>query len=221
MRNTRSNPVYKTRFAVSPVIGIYKTNKNHTAKPQQKLAFNVSVKEEIRLNKKTTSFLLIGVEYSFHGLNFNSYYFYNDSLKLYNGNMSAKYQLQINEIDIPIQIKQSFQKENNAHISAYVYAGYVYRILASANLKVSNNGAEKFNASEHLKFKNPIFKANDNSFLCFAGGVQKNTLMRHNALFAELQLRYALSPFYFSESFAPTNLVVNSHFVMLTVGIKL
>ncbi len=221
LHHSKSNPMYKTRIGISPVIALYTNNKHHTSKSQQKMAFNISVKEEIRINKKSTSFLLIGAEYTYHGLNFNSYYFYDDSLKLYNGNMTAKYGLQLHELNIPIQIKQSFQRETNALVSAYVYAGYCYRIITNANLQVTNNGQETYNHSEKIKFKNPIFNSNDNSFLCFAGGVQKNTMKRHNAVYAELQFRYALSPFYFNKSFAPTSISINSHFLMLTVGFKI
>mgnify|MGYP007076176872 FL=1 len=43
----------------------------------------------------------------------------------------------------------------------------------------------------------------------------------HNAVYAEIQFRYGLSPFYFNESFAPSSMFTNSHFIMLTVGFKI
>jgi hypothetical protein len=36
LRNKRKNPLVKTRIGISPVIGLYKPNKNHTKNTQQK-----------------------------------------------------------------------------------------------------------------------------------------------------------------------------------------
>jgi len=221
LRNSRKNPLIKTRIGISPVLGIYKTNKNHTTKSKPKMAFCFSLKEEIRLNNKNTSFLMVGVEYMMHGLNFQSYYFPQDSIKLYNGKMTAKYDLRIHELDFPIQLKYSFQKETNAIISSYIFGGYCYRWLVATNMKVSNNSEQIIDKTEPLKFKFPAFNPVNSSFLNAGFGVQRNTTLRHNAVFAEIQFRYALSPFYFNESYAPTSMYINGHFVYLTVGFKI
>jgi hypothetical protein len=185
------------------------------------MAFCFSLKEEIRLNKSNTSFLMIGVEYMMHGLSYNSYYFYEDSMKFYNGKMTAKYDLRLHELDFPIQLKYSFAKESNAIFSSYIFAGYCYRWLIANNLKVTNDGETMVDRSEVLKFKSPAFNPVNSSFLNAGMGIQKNTTLRHNAVFAELQFRYALSPFYFNESFAPTSMYMNGHFILLTVGFKI
>lgn len=211
----------KTRIGISPVLGIYKTNKNHTVGAKPKMAFNFSLKEEIRLNKSNTSFLMVGVEYMMHGLSFKSYYFPEDSIKFYNGKMTAKYDLVIHELDFPIQLKYSFQKENNAIFSSYIFGGYCYRWLVASNMKVANNGEAIIDKEESLKFKVPTFNPFGSSFLNAGIGVQKNTTLRHNAVFAEIQFRYALSPFYFNESYSATSMYINGHFIYLTVGFKI
>ncbi len=222
LRNTRKNPRVKTRIGISPVIGLYKTNKNHTADTRPKMAFNISLKEEIRLDRNNKDFLMIGAEYMFHGLNFNSYYFYSDSLQLYTPDrLRYKYSLTIHEVDFPIQLKHSFQKETNTIFSSYIFAGYCYRWLIESNLKVTENGNELVNQREPLKFKSPAFNSVNSSFLNIGAGFQKNTTLMHNAVYAEIQFRYGLSPFYFNESFAPSSMFTNSHFIMLTVGFKI
>mgnify|MGYP000880694793 FL=1 len=85
LRNSRKNPLLKTRIGISPVIGLYKTNKNHTSGTKQKMSFCFSVKEELRFNKKNVDFLFFGVDYMMHGVSFISYYFYAVSIILYNG----------------------------------------------------------------------------------------------------------------------------------------
>lgn len=221
LRNRRKNPIVKTRIGISPVIGLYKPNKNHTSGAKQKMAFNISIKEEIRLDKKNRCFLMVGAEYVLHGVSFNSYYFYEDSLHLYNGKMNARYGLTIQELDIPIQLKYSLQPETNTIVSSYLFAGYCSRWLLANKLKVANNGQEVFAKPVNLKFKLPGFSSSNSSFLSFGFGAQRNTQLRHNAVFAELQFRYSLSPIYFEESFAPTSMYINNHFFLLTVGFKL
>lgn len=222
LRNRRKNPVVKTRIGISPVVGLYKSNKYHTSGVKPKMAFNFSLKEEIRLDKNNQNFLMVGAEYMFHGVNFNSYYFYADSLKLYTPDrLKYKYSLTIHELDFPIQLKHSFQKETNTIYSSYIFAGYCYRWIVESNLKVTQDGNEIVNQYEPLKFKSPAFNPVNSSFLSLGGGFQKNTTLRHNAVYAEVQFRYGLSPFYFNESFAPSSLYTSGHFILLTVGFKI
>ncbi|MES2566177.1 MAG: outer membrane beta-barrel protein [Bacteroidota bacterium] len=222
LRNRRQNPRIKTRFGISPVIGIYKSNKHHTSGTKPKMAFNFSWKEEIRLDKNNQNFLLVGAEYMYHGVSFNSYYFYADSLKLYTADrLKYKYNITMHELDFPIQIKHSFQKETNSIYSTYIFAGYCYRWIIDSHLKVNENGNNLIDQYEPIKFKSPAFNPVNSSFLSAGAGFQKNTTLRHNAIFAEIQFRYGLSPFYFNESFAPSSMYINSHCLLLTVGFKI
>lgn len=222
LRNKRENPHVKTRISVSPVLGIYKTNTHHATAAKPKMAFNISIKEEIRLDQHNKDFLMIGAEYMLHGVSFNSYYFYSDSLQIYTADrLKYNYNLTVHELDFPILVKHSFQKETNSIFSNYMFAGYCYRWIFEGNLSVSDSGNELINQYELYKFKSPAFNAVNSSFLTAGVGFQKNTPLRHNAVFAELQFRYGLSPFYFNESFAPSSMYTNSHFVLLTVGFKI
>lgn len=222
LRNRRKNPIVKTRIGISPMLGIYKSNKNHATKAKPKMAYNFSIKEEIRLDRNNRNFLLVGAEYMFHGVNFNSYYFFADSLKLYTPErLKYKYSLTIHELDFPILLKHSFQKETNSLLSSYIFAGYNYRWLLEGRLKVSESGNDLIDKYELLKFKNPAFNPANNSFFTLGAGFQKNTPLMHNAVYAELQFKYALSPFYFNESFAPSSMYINGHFLLLTIGFKI
>lgn len=221
LRNRRKNPRVKTRLGISPVLSLYKVNKNHATPAKPKMAYNISLKEEIRLDRNNREFLMFGVEYMYHGVNFNSYYFYSDSLKLYTpDHLKYKYSLTIHELDFPILLKHSFQKETNSLLSGYIFAGYYYRWLIDGQLQVTENGNELVNQYEPLRFKIPAFNTVNSSFLSLGAGFQKNTPLMHNAVYAELQFKYGLSPIYFSESFAPSSMYISSHFLLLTVGLK-
>lgn len=221
LRNNRKNARVKTRIGFSPVLGIYKANKNHTSNAKQKMSGAVSVKEEIRLDKKNRCFLMIGADYIYHGVSFDSYYFQKDSIQFYNKLMTAKYNLVIHELDIPIQLKYSFKKETNSVFSGYVFAGYCNRWLLKNNLSIDNNGENVVNHPTNLQFKIPLFTKTNNSSISGGIGIQRNHLLNNNALFAELQFRYGISPFLLQESFMPSNLTISNHFIFLTIGFKI
>lgn len=221
LRNNRKNAWVKTRIGLSPIIGLYKANKNHTSNTKQKTAGAISVKEEIRLDKKNRCFLMAGAEYIYHGVTFNSYYFQKDSIQFYNKSMAAQYNLVIHELDIPLQLKYSFKKETNSVFSGYIFGGYCSRWLLKNNLTVNNNGEQVFNDKTNLQFKIPLFTKTNNSFLSGGLGIQRNHLLNNNAVFAEIQFRYGLSPLSLQEDFMPSNLTISNHFIFLTIGFKI
>lgn len=221
LRIKRKNPIVKTRLGFSPVIAFYGGNKNHVSNVKQKIAFSFSLKEEIRLDKRNQSFMFLGIDYIQHGMAFNSYYFYADSIALYDKTYRYKYNLTIHEINIPLQFKYSFQRENNSMYSSYIFAGYCYRWLVANNLQVAGEGSNIISKATDLKFKLPAFSYYNNSFFSVGFGAQKNLQLRQNAVFLEAQYKYGLSPLYFRETFSASGLYFNSHFLMITVGIKI
>lgn len=212
----------KTRLSLSPVLGFYSPNKNHSTGGKQKMSFALSAKAEIRLTKHYRDFILVGAEYMLHGVNFNSYFFYEDSLRLYTPNrLHYTYNLSMHELDFPILFKHSFENESNGLFSKYIFAGYSYRWLVFNQLKVDDNGSEVYsNTSERIIFKSPAFNPKSSSFLCVGAGFQRNVPNKNNALFAEIQFKYGLSPIQLYNSHTPSSLYINGHFVYITVGFK-
>ncbi len=211
----------KTRLSFSPVLGFYSPNKNHTSGGKQKLSYAVSLKAEIRLTKEYRDFIMLGVEYMNHGVNFNSYFFYSDSIKLYTPNrLRYTYNLSIHELNFPVLFKHSFEKESNSVFSKYIFAGYSYRYLFYNKLKVDDSGTEIYDQSEKLTFKSATFNPKGSSFLCFGGGIQRNVPNKNKALFAEVQFKYGLSPIYLYNAYSPSSLYINGHFLYITVGFK-
>ena len=210
-----------TKISFSPVLGFYKANRHHAGKASQKMAFCFSIKEEFRIEKKSKFFIGFGAEYMLHGVRFDSYYFPKDSLKLYNGNMNATYNLTIQELDIPVYLKRSFQREDNSLLSGYVFAGYNYRMILKSVMSVSYYGDEVQYDNGNLQFKIPVGTKTGSSFLSAGAGFQKNNPNKHKAVYAEIQFKYGLSPLYINQPYGPTSLYISGHFVYLTVGIKI
>ncbi len=90
----------RIRLHVGPAIGFYKINTNHATDPNQRISALIGFNKEFRLSRDYKSFFLVGADYFFHGLNFKSYYFSPDSIKIYDKNFSYTYTLYINELNM-------------------------------------------------------------------------------------------------------------------------
>jgi hypothetical protein len=213
-----TDAIAHTRVMIAPVISFYKTNANHASGAKQKMSGLISIREEWRLNKKYNFFFSAGLEYMVHGLNFYSYYFKKDSLQIYDGDLDHKYALYMHEIDLPLQIRISFNRENNHLYSPYVVLGYHYRTMVSGSLKVTKDGETVERRSERINFKNPVLSPRSNAFVSFSFGVQQNNPSTTNTgFFAEVSYRWGFSPYLLKDDFTASSLYINGNH--LTVGL--
>ncbi len=209
------------RFSFGPVLSIYSINTNHAKNPTQKMSALFCFKKEVLCDREHKFFLLFGVEYFIHGLNFKSYYFKPDSLQLYDKTFAYNYGLVIQEINLPLQVKHSFKRENNSLFSPYLMVGYHLRFLLPARVNISQNGNSVINQNVDLQFKNPLFYNKLNSFLSASFGFQKNNSAKGNGgFFVELQYRYGFSPYYFKTDYSASSLFMNSMHLSLQLGLK-
>ncbi len=209
------------RLGFGPALGFYSINKNHAKNPAQKMSATVFFKKEKRLSRDYRSFFLWGVDYFFHGLSFQSYYFRPDTLKLYDKNFAYKYSLFIHELNIPLQFKYSFARENNSLFSPYVMLGYHLRYLLPGTMKITQNGNEVKTDALDLEFKHPLITSQMNAFVSASFGFQKNnTASSKNGFFVELNYRYGFSPYYFEKDYAASSLLINASHLSLLLGLK-
>lgn len=220
-QNSRKRSGNGNRLYFGPVAGIYKINKNHAINPDPKISGVIGFKREQRLGRDYKTFFLIGFEYFFHGLNFRSYYFAPNTLKLYDKTFGYNYSLFIHELNLPIQVKYLFKRADNSLFSGYVVAGYHLRYLLPGSLKVSQNGEKIKDDSPDLKFKNGLIDKRINSFVSAGIGWQKNSLSSSKgSFFVELNCRYGFSPYSFETSYSPSSLYINGVHIGLQLGLK-
>jgi hypothetical protein len=209
------------RFNFGPCIGFYKINNNHAQNPSAKMSALIGFKKEVRLNRSNKAFFLWGFDYFFHGVNFKSYYFKPDSLHLYDRNFAYNYSLFIQELNLPLQMKYSFTKENNSLYSPYVMIGYHLRFLLPANITVSRDGNNVKQASEDLQFRNSFIDKRINSFVSATAGWQKNTINKsRSGFFIEASVRYGFSQYFFQSDYSASSLYINALHTCLILGVK-
>lgn len=178
-------------------------------------------RKEVRCDREFKSYFLFGVDYFFHGVNFNSYYFKPDSLHLYDKSYAYQYSLFIHEVDLPLQMKYSFTRENNSLFSPYVMVGYHLRYLLPSWMNITQNGTKVKSDDLELRFRNPLFYNKINSFVSLSVGWQKNSINRsRGSFFVEANFRYGFSQYYFEKDYAASSLFINSTHLSLLLGLK-
>lgn len=209
------------RLNVGPAIGFYSINTNHAQNPQQRISAIIGFRKEIKVGRDYQTFFLIGVDYFFHGLNFKSYYFKPDSLKLYDKSFGYDYSLLIHELNLPLQFKYLLKRADNNLFSPYITIGYHLRFLLPPSLKISQNGNLIKTDNPDLKFKTPLFYDKLNSFISASLGWQKNSLSNSKgSFFVELNFRYGFSPYFFESNYAASSLYISSTHLSLQLGLK-
>jgi hypothetical protein len=210
-----------TRIQIGPVISFYKINTNHATDASQKTSGLFGFRQEWRLDRQYKSYFLIGIDYVLHGIRFNSYYFLPDTIQLYDKSFSYSYSLYIHELNLPLQYKYLFKREDNSLFSAYVIVGYHLRFLLPGNLKVEQEGQEIKTDQPEMKFKTPLLEDRFNSSISLGVGWQKNSLnSSKGSYFVELNARYGFSPYYFESSYSASSLYINATQICLLLGLK-
>lgn len=209
------------RIHFGPVVTVYTVNKNHSVKSGQKLSANIGFKREQRIGRDYKTFLLMGVDYFFHGLNFRSYYFAPDTPKIYDKSFRYNYSLFLHELNLPIQVKYLFKRADNSLFSPYLVAGYHLRYLLPGTLKITENGSLIREDNPDVKFKNSILYNKINAFVSLGLGWQKNSLSSSKgSFFVELNCRYGFSPYSFQTDYSASSLYINGAHINLQLGLK-
>jgi hypothetical protein len=210
-----------TRINFGPVIGIYRLNNRHAASPSPRASVLAGFRREFATSRDYQVFILLGVDYFFHGLNFRSYYFAPDSVQIYDKSFRYNYSLIVHELNLPIQLKYLFRRADNSLFSPYAAVAYHLRYLLPGILKVRDNGALVKDDSPDVIFKTPFVNEKINAFVSVSLGWQKNSLSSSKgSFFAELNYRYGFSPYYFSTAYSASSLYINSSHLSVQLGFK-
>jgi hypothetical protein len=210
------------RFNFGPAVSFYSINRKHAGRPIQKFSVLLGLKKEWRLDREFRSFFLTGLDYYYHGIGFQSYYFKPDTLKIYDKQFNYNYSLFIHELHLPLQYKYLFKRRDNRLFSSYLQLAYHLRYLLGSDLKITENGNKVKYDSPELKFKNPLFNEKLNAFVSLSYGFQKNSIGSSKGnFFVELNFKYGFSPYSFERDYAASSLYINSSHMTILLGFKL
>lgn len=218
------HPKYPIRFSklnVGILLQRYYYNIYHAKNVNSGISAILGFHQEFAIDgTKNKNFISFGLEYLHQSFSFNSYYFTQDTLRLYNGRMDFTYNVKLNELDIPVLYKYNFSRENNEVQGVYFSVGYVYRLLLPSLLLVSRDFMEITNTSFYPEFKIPVFNKHGNSYVHSGIGFQKNNPQGKLKMYAEIFGRYGFSPVLIKTDYSANNLYFGNYFIGLNVGIK-
>jgi hypothetical protein len=209
------------RLGFGPCLGFYSINTNHAQALSPKMSALIGLKKEVRADRQFKMFFLFGADYFFHGVNFRSYYFSQDTLQIYDKNFAHDYSVFFHEVNVPLQMKYSFTRENNSLYSPYAIIGYHFRFFMPAHVKVGQEGNVIRDEWEEVQFRTSLIDKHVNAFMSAGVGFQKNTINNsRSGFFAELNFRYGFSSYFFKTNYSASSLYVNGTHVCLLLGIK-
>ena len=204
-----------------PAMSFYSINTNHAQNPSPRVSGMAGIRKEVRCDPQYRLFFLFGADYFFHGINFRSYFFTQDTLQIYDKSFAYDYSVSFHEINIPLQMKYSFTRENNSLFSPYAIIGYHLRIFTPARVRVSQEGNIISDHHEEMRFKNGLIDKHMNAFMSAGIGWQKNTINKSRTGFmVELSARYGFSPYYFKAKYSPSSLYINGFHLNMMLGLK-
>jgi hypothetical protein len=215
------HPVRFSKWNTGILLQKYYYNTYHSKNAERKISFLIGLHQEFTIDgNKNKNFISIGTEFIYQSFAFQSYYFTQDTLRLYNNRMDYSYRVRVNELCIPLLYKHNFSRENNDIQGIYFSVGYVYRVLLPSSLDVSKDGQNIDNTKFRPEFKIPVFNNYGNSYVHLSIGFQKNNPQGKSKMYAEIFGRYGFSPFYVKTSFSANNLYFGNYFIGFSVGIK-
>lgn len=215
------HPVRFSKWNAGILMQRYYYNTYHARNAISGISFLSGFHQEFSLDGiKNKNFMSIGAEYLYQSFSFQSYYFTQDTLRIYDNKMEYTYRVQLNELCVPLLYKHNFSRENNDMQGIYFSAGYVYRILLPSVLVVSKDGQSIDNANFRPEFKIPVLSNYGNSYVHFSVGFQKNNPQGKSRMYVEIFGRYGFSPFYVKTSFSANNLYFGNYFIGFGVGMK-
>lgn len=218
----RAKGGHGTIISAGPVIGFYRLHTNHAVNPSRKTSVVAGIRREVRVDRSYRTYIQFGAEYMVHGLNYRSYLFDPDTIKLYDKSFPMQYALYVHEVNIPLQLKVLFNRGDNRLFSPYASVAYHLRYLIQGNLEVTDFGNRLKKDFPEMQFRNHLFNKHVNAFLSAGIGWQRNKISdKGAAFFAELNFRYGFSDFYFEKEYSASAVYINATHLCLMLGLKL
>ncbi len=212
---------FQTTFSMGPVFSLYKGNSNHMSSPKPKAAFNANAKFYFRFNK--VAFLFVGVNYLTHGNSFNSYYFPDSTLRLYDKEFLYNYSSRYQDVSFPLGIHIKFAENKERHYCIYGELGWAMKRRFASTMDVVSN---KYGNSVYYDVAGNTFNSRfkskkTGSSLLMTFGFDKNFHDKHSGFFIEVNLAYGINKFnYAYNKNFPGSLYQNEKFIALNAGIR-
>ncbi len=204
-----------------PGLSFYSINSNHADNLKSKPTFNAGVKFLFLLNKST--YFFSSLQILTHGNSFNSYYFADSTLKLYDKNYNYIYDSKFTDLSINAGLRYKFTENQQIKSKIYGELACILKQRVGGLLDVSSIS---FGNSVYYDTPGNLFNtrtiSNKNAFgVLLATGYDKNFRDKKSAWFIEINFQYSINRFdYLKKNEFPEDLFLNERFLLLNTGIR-
>ena len=211
------------QFAIyaGPGLSIYSINTKHADNLKSKPTFNAGIKCLLTLNKST--YFFTSLQIITHGNSFNSYYFADSTLKLYDKNYNYNYNSKFTDFSVNAGLRYKFTENHQTKSKIYGELACILKqriggLLDLSSISYGNSVYYDTPGNNFSIGKN----SNKNAFgVLLASGFDKNFRDKKSAWFVEINFQYCINRFDFikKEEF-PKDLFQNERFLLLNTGIR-
>lgn len=208
---------YYTRVHFAADLAGYKPTDKLTVNVQAKASFNLGVKEEIHFFNHTA--FLFGLDYLYHGVSFDSYYFADGYSVFFDKNYSFVHVLTRHELQLPLLVKFDLGREDRDPFTFYFTAGGALRYLLynRTTINAKSNGVSLWNKASPTKFEHPFLINNASGLIQASFGGQLNNFKadKKQFFFAEMTYKYGVSRFLYTGNGTSNSIFIkDSHFLI-------
>jgi hypothetical protein len=209
------------RMYTGPVISSYHNNEDFTANTKARFAYSAGARTEHLFNGYGS--IAGGLEYLYHSLAFNSYYFAPGETTIYDKSFAYSHTARLHELHVPILLKYNFTKENDKPVNAYVLAGWSYRFIFASYGYIDNtsSGIHAWEGKLHVTEEYHLLDKRGGSMMVAGFGFERNIQNKHRSIYGELQYKYGLSRFRYTGSGTAAPFFIKDSFVCVNLGYKI
>jgi hypothetical protein len=211
----------KHRLSVGGIKSFYQNHPEHTVNIKAKFGFDASYKAELLMGRKAN--LLIGLEYQNTGLTFNGYFSKPGYTYLFDRTYAYTHDIRIQEVQLPLAIKISFNSEKEHFYSPYFIGGIGARYIFGSYTVISNDstGVTVFDAKDNIDFENQLLLKGLNAYFQAGLGLQYNIRNSARAFFFEFNYKYDISRIHYDGNDHSNDLNIRDGHLIFSVGFRL
>lgn len=211
----------KHRLSAGAIKSFYQNHPEHTKETKAKLGFAAAYQSEILMGRKAN--LLIGLEYQSSGFMFKGYYKKNNYTYLFDQTYAYLHEIRIQEVQLPVSIKITFNSEKEHFYSPYFIGGVGARYIFSSYSIISNDstGITVFDAKDNIDFENQFLLKGLNAYFHAGLGLQYNVRNSARAVYFEIKYKYGISRLHYDGNDKSNDLNIRDGHLNFSLGFRL
>ena len=218
----RKEKFFHAAIYAGPGLSMYSINIKHADNLKSKPTFNAGIKFLFLLNKST--YVFSSLQILAHGNSFNSYYFQDSTLRLYDKNYNYNYASKFTDALFHAGLRYKFTENHQIKSKIYGELGCIIKQRIGGLLDVSSisYGNSVYYDTPGNLFNTRILSKKNAFGVLLATGYDKNFRDKKSAWFIELNFQYYINRFDFiKKKEFPEDLYQNERFLIVNISFNL